>query len=98
MKQMLALAAAVTLSACAVTSPVLLGSPLPPLPVGDADTCNATQYAALIGQDATALERVLLMGQVRVIRPGDAVTMDFRPERINFYIDAANRIERIACT
>lgn len=62
------------------------------------DTCNASQYAALIGEDATALERVLLLGQVRVIRQNQAVTMDFRPERINFNVGSDNRIRSISCS
>ncbi len=69
----------------------------PSLPPTLEDTCNAAQYGHLIGQDATALEKVLLMGQVRVIRPGDAVTQDFRPDRINFGIDTDNRISDISC-
>lgn len=80
------------LSACATTEP-----DLPVLPSPEADTCNVRQYAALIGQDATALEKVLILGQVRVIRPGMAVTQDYRPERVNFYIAANNRITRIVC-
>ena len=67
------------------------------VPVGAQDTCQASPYAGLIGQDATALERVLILRQVRVIRPGMAVTMDFRSERINFDIDNGNRIARIWC-
>ncbi|PVA06286.1 I78 family peptidase inhibitor [Thalassorhabdomicrobium marinisediminis] len=70
----------------------------PAVPAPADDTCNAAQHAGLVGQDATALERVLLMGPVRIIRPGDAVTMDFRPERINFHIDDSNRITSITCT
>lgn len=71
--------------------------PGPVVPPTETDSCGAAQYAGLIGQDATALERVLILGQVRVIRPGDAVTMDYRPERINFEIDAGERIARITC-
>jgi len=70
---------------------------LPTLPEPDADTCNVRQYAGLIGQDVTALERVLILGQVRVIRPGTVVTQDFRPERMNFHITADDHIQRIAC-
>ncbi|MEJ6403049.1 I78 family peptidase inhibitor [Yoonia sp. 2307UL14-13] len=81
----------VTLTACTVTEPTA------PIPSTTEDTCDARQYANLIGQDATALEKVLILGQVRVIRPGDAVTQDFRPERINFGIDTANRISDISC-
>ena len=66
-----------------------------PTPVND--TCGAADYADLIGQEATALETTLLLGKVRVIRPGDAVTMDFLPDRINFGIDDAELIETITC-
>lgn len=66
-----------------------------PLPQGDLlpvwrppvvveDTCNAAQYGMLVGQDATALERVPLPNQVRVLPPGMAVAQDFSPARINF--------------
>ena len=71
------------------------GPALPPLAQ---DTCKANDYANLIGQDATALERVLILDQVRVIRPGDAVTMDYRAERINFNVSAGNRITSISCS
>ena len=69
----------------------------PPLPPQLEDTCGASDYANLIGQDATALERVLLLGPVRVIRPGDAVTMDFRPDRVNFKISEDETIRAIDC-
>ncbi|MEL7181635.1 MAG: I78 family peptidase inhibitor [Pseudomonadota bacterium] len=69
----------------------------PPLPPQLEDTCGARQFADLIGQDATSLERVLLLGPVRVIRPGDAVTRDFRVERINFMIDENETIRSIDC-
>ena len=79
-----------------------------PLPQGDLlpvwrppvvleDTCNAAQYGTLVGQDATALERVPLPNQVWVLPPGMAVAQDFRPTRINFELDVANRIARIFC-
>lgn len=71
--------------------------PDPALPQSEADLCDAGSYAGLIGRDGTALERVLLLGQVRVIRPGDAVTMDLRPERINFEIGPDGRIARVFC-
>lgn len=72
--------------------------PAAQLPAPSEDTCNANSYADLIGQDATALERVMILGQVRVIRPGMAVTMDYRPERINFNITQDGLIGSIACT
>ncbi len=81
------------LAACVAAPDV--GSP--PVPQAMADTCGAAPHSALIGQPATALERVLIMRQVRVIYPDTMVTMDFIPTRINFEIDAAGRIARITC-
>ena len=95
MKHLFAIAPIVLLAACGATLPDTPALPTVP-PVAE-DTCNANRYAPLIGQDATALERVLILGQVRVIRPGMAVTMDFRPERLNFDIDGANTVSRIYC-
>jgi hypothetical protein len=77
------------LSACAAT--------VPSVPEAQHDTCNAGRHADLVGQDATALERVLILGMVRVIRPDDIVTMDLRAERINFKIDAVEKITAITC-
>lgn len=98
MKKLLILAPLVFVAACDLATPPINAPRGPALPAPTQDTCNAAQYASLIGQDATALERVLLLGQVRVIRPGQAVTMDFRPERINFNIGPDNRIKTINCS
>lgn len=34
---------------------------------------------------------------VRVIRPGQAVTMDFRGDRVNVMLDGQDRVERVSC-
>lgn len=81
----------VLLSACAAQVPVQPAAPSLP------DTCNATRQIGLIGQPATALERVMILGQVRIIRPDDLVTLDFRDQRINFYLDDADRITDVRC-
>ena len=86
MKRMIAL---IALAGCTAAEP--------PLPPQIEDTCGAARFADLIGQDATALEKVLLLGPVRVIRPGDAMTMDFRPDRVNFKINAKETIQMIDC-
>lgn len=96
MKNLFLIAAFGIVSACSnatVTAP-----DRDPVPINTRDTCNAAQYASLVGQDATALERIMILGQVRVVRPRQAVTMDFRPERINFNVNAANRITSITCS
>ena len=61
------------------------------------DTCNAAPYAGLIGQDASVLETVLIMQRIRILRPGQPMTMDFWPGRINIMIDDDERIERLFC-
>lgn len=75
-------------AACATANPV---------PAPQVDTCNATSWSGLIGQHATALERVLILGMVRIIRPGDMVTRDFRMERINFMIGSNEMITAVNC-
>lgn len=90
------LAAALALAGCAAPLP----PPPPPqrLPPQPAvDTCGAAPHVGLIGQDAAALERVLILRPIRLIRPGTPVTEDFSPSRINIHIDGANRIIAISC-
>ena len=84
------------LAACSTQPPARIVPP-DPIPVGPADTCGAAPYGYLIGQDATALEKVLILRQVRVIRPTDAISQDLRAERINFNIGADERIRTITC-
>lgn len=84
---------AVLLTACTD-----IGATQPPvLPEPAADTCAALNYGGLIGRDGTTLERVLIMRQVRVLRPDSMMTMDYRPERINFEIGETGLIDRIFC-
>ena len=84
------------LAACA---PAGQQPPLAPAPAAGqtSDTCNAAGFADLVGQDATVLERTLILAPIRVIRPGMAVTMDYLAGRINFGLDAANRITTVTC-
>jgi len=96
MRHLPALFAVLILAGCELADqPPFQGQP--PLPPAADDTCGANERAALIGQDVTALERIMILGPVRVNRPGTAVTMDYRPNRINFDIDGAERISRIFC-
>jgi len=87
----------------AVLSPAILPAEVlangsgPAIPDPAADTCTAAPHAGLIGQQATALERVLIMRQIRVLRPTDPVTGGFSPARLNIFIDPAGRIGRLIC-
>ena len=94
MKKLIVLLA---LAACTSTT---LPTPEPVanrLPMGMDDTCGAVKYHTLLDQDATALERILILGQVRIIRPNSIVTQDYRPTRMNFHIGKSGTITQISC-
>ena len=68
---------------------------------GDA-VCNADRAQSLVGRAGTTelgVEAQRLTGArgLRWIQPGQAVTMDFRPDRLNIELDAQNRITAIRC-
>ena len=85
------------LAACAPLAQPPGPTPPPASSPADPGRCGAAKRQRLLGAPVTALERELILGQVRVIRPDDLVTMDFREDRINFEIDASERIARIYC-
>jgi Peptidase inhibitor I78 family len=64
--------------------------------------CSTEGLASLVGQPATselgadALQRSGAR-TLRWIRPGDAVTMDYREDRLNIHLDDENRVERFQC-
>ena len=86
-------------AAAATPAPV---EPAPPTtaPATDpalADTCNMAQYAALIGKPATDAGVPPASATVRIIKPGDQVTMDFSPTRLNVDVDAAGVVTGVRC-
>lgn len=85
------------LLACFLLASCVPGPEFRSLPPVSEDSCDANSRAGLIGAPATDLERVLILDPVRVIRPGQMVTMDYLPDRINFHVGADHRIDRISC-
>ena len=66
-------------------------------PPGDPrDACGASGYQSLVGANIAVVSLPADLND-RIIRPGDAVTMDFNPERINFRLDDTGRIIAIDC-
>jgi hypothetical protein len=64
--------------------------------------CNADRVQPLVGREATAdiVERARTRAgarTVRLIRPGEAVTMDFRSDRLNLELDTTNTIKAARC-
>ncbi len=97
MRIVLSIGAVLTAAACSTQPPAAPAAPAQAGPIGSADTCGATPYIYLIGEDATALERVLILRQVRVNWPEDTLDGISKPERLNFNITQAGTIESITC-
>lgn len=83
--------AGLTLAAC---DPIEDGTqPVLDLP----QECGAAGYQGLIGQPKTALDKMKFPLGTRVIGPEDAVTADYRPDRLNIEYSRAGLIEKISC-
>ena len=94
----LAFSGTLALAACSTLPPVHTGGPYPPV----AMQCDAERAHWAIGRAATAdvVEEVRAATQsrdVRVIHPGQAVTMDFSPVRVNIHVNERNAITSITC-
>lgn len=60
------------------------------------DACGADDYRGLVGHPLAAVTLPADLG-ARIIGPDTAVTMDFRPERLNIAVDGSGNIERVYC-
>lgn len=72
-----------------------------PAKVGDG-RCDAAPVAWAVGRKAEqqVMKQVWQQsgaGLIRPIAPGQAVTLDFREDRINVHLDADNTITRLEC-
>ena len=64
--------------------------------------CAAEGLAGFVGQPLSPplqkrLQRRAGARSVRVIRPGEMVTMDYRADRLNIRVDAQERMTRLSC-
>ncbi|MCC6306337.1 MAG: hypothetical protein IT545_14230 [Rhodobacteraceae bacterium] len=66
-------------------------------PAAGTDSCGASGLQHLVGRSVTAAGDLSARGPVRILRPGDAMTMDYAPRRINVLLDAQDRIREITC-
>lgn len=57
-------------------------------------TAWLAEYEGLDLVDATALAERQAR-EVRVIRPGDAITLDLRPQRLNLELDSSGELLRV---
>jgi hypothetical protein len=97
------LAGTLLMSACAEV-PVMSDPPNTNPPGSEpSGICNATTLGWTTGKlaDETLVHRA--HGEsgakiVRVLRPGQMVTMEYSEFRLNIYVDANNRVERVSCS
>jgi hypothetical protein len=87
----------IALSACAGPAPGQTGGAVNPVPPAAEDTCGAAKFASLIGQPVSRFSAEARQGPARVIRPGQPVTMDYGPLRLNVLLDADDRIVGLSC-
>lgn len=69
---------------------------------GNGRRCNAEALASLVSRAGTAelgaeAQRRSNARALRWIRPGDAVTMDYREDRLNIELDAEGKVTRLNC-
>ncbi|MGE7204466.1 I78 family peptidase inhibitor [Sphingomonas sp. NPDC019816] len=94
MMRLLTVAALLPVMACTTT-------PKPEDAPGLLD-CGETRVADLLGKPWTEAMRAPTLKRtgartIRVIAPGDAVTMDYRTDRLNIETDAAGRVTKVRC-
>jgi len=99
MNRAVVLVALMAIGACTPTgTPPSRGEQMAELPMH----CGEARIADLIGKrwgEAMRADVLKRTGArtLRVIAPGDAVTMDYRTDRLNLETDAEGRITRIRC-
>ena len=86
----LLLCAPLVLSACVMV-------PVPTPPADTLASCGADRLQYLVGQPGVVLDGMRFSQDVRVIQYGMAVTMDYNPYRLNFWLDRRDVIERVVC-
>lgn len=87
--------AALALSALLVVAACDRGPVVTHDPTGQLGICPAPAFQEFVGQ--AYANTAFNWPSMRVIRPGDAVTKDYREDRLNIDLDAQDRITGIWC-
>ena len=61
------------------------------------NTCGAEEMSHLMGIGRAQLETIAFSQPYRILGPNDAMTMDFRGDRVNFALDESGTVTRIFC-
>ena len=61
------------------------------------ESCSPYGYHDQIGKPRASVEAITFHQPVRIYGPGDAVTADHNPDRINFELDDKGTVAKITC-
>ncbi len=95
--------AGLLLAGCAGLTPTPSREPAPPPPMVETrGECGAAQVQDRVGREYSpalgeAIRAESGAAAMRVIRPGEAVTLDYRPDRLNVRLDEGDVITEIGC-
>ena len=86
----------------AASEPATAAAPAAPATPPAQPGCNAEAARRLVGQIATAevVEQARSAAgaeNARTLKPGQVVTMEFNPSRLNIDVDAGNTITNVRC-
>lgn len=95
------LACLAVLAGCAAPgAPSTGASPMPPAPPGTSCNADGARFAIGKAPGASVVEEARQRSgsyMARVLRPNQAVTMEFHAQRLNLELDAAGVIRRVRC-
>ncbi|MBU1377833.1 MAG: peptidase inhibitor I78 [Alphaproteobacteria bacterium] len=106
MKHAIVMAAFLGLAACSTApepaapspTPTAPPPPVPPAPQPVADSCGAHDLQSLVGRPRSEIPVPVKPDLQRVACTTCAVTMDFNPNRLNFFFDAqTGLIKEVRC-
>ena len=60
-------------------------------------SCGAVSYASFIGGPVARLVATGLPKSARILRPDQAITLDYSPERLTVDVDEGGRVSSITC-
>ena len=92
------MASALTLTGCTLFTPRETVGPINEIMlVAQPDACGLAALSALEGQPLTSLADQQLLGQLRVIWPGQEVMSGLVADRLNAQVSDDGRIARLSC-
>ena len=93
---MLGVLAAAFLAACAMTGQVRMG-PVAKMLKPQPDLCGAAALIDVVGQPFTLLADHTLVGPLRILWPGQEITDEVVPDRLNAEVTNDQLILRLSC-